>query len=264
MPTFNIIINASKLFDREIKLIGSTEPFRDANIDLPFDLAPGTYRIAVRSCQSEVAFQVLDDGRVTHDFKGCLEVSGNRITVHGCPVTVDARYVAMRDGKGVLFIACDDWIMHRTINLLPGTAYHVQQGAAIQSSFGFDLRKDGCFTYEPDHDISRGGFLGGENTSTIVFHGYPFLLDATQVGTRVNYFNVRGLEMAENALQFANLLPMNHAFTIGFSGGSVTETGGLGVRVALDGSIKVEPPGTVCTIVPDHFHGLARLRIVKR
>jgi hypothetical protein len=288
MSKFPITINATTIFDRRMVIPGvPTSDWRDpppdpnhnwhdADTEQLVHLEPGTYVLGVPSCNSEIKFQVTGTGTVTFDetrFKGCLEVSGgNRLIVNGRTVTLDARYVAMGGAKGVVLgaggLTDDDWIVHRTINLLPGSAYHVEQGSAVVSSFVFAITHDGYFDYDHDHtlgyDLSQGGFLGGRGTSTLVFRGYPFLVDATQVGERVGFSNVQGLPMADNAVVFVNLLPMQVAFRIGFSGGSLTETGALGVTIGLKGNFELMPPATVTKLMSDSFHGLTRLTIVKR
>ena len=283
MSKFPITINATKIFDRKITIPGvPTSDWRDpppdpdhpnwhdARMEQLVQLAPGTHGIGVPSCISEVKFEVTPTGTVTFEkrFEGCLEVSGgNRLTVTGRSVTLDARYVAMAGAAGVLpgagGLGPDDWIAHRMIHLLPGSHYHVQQGSAMVSSFIFRIRDDGRFDYDPSHDLSKGGFLGGLGTSTLVFRGYPFLLDATQVGEQV-FFDAHGQKSARNGVQFANLLPMQIPFLITFIGGSVTQTDRLGVIVHPDGTSKLEPPGTACKVTLDSFHGVPRLTIAKR
>lgn len=289
MSEFSITINAINIFDRLFRIpdknilnpkTGSLEPMQwvDATTKQSVLLGPGTHILAVPSCNSSVKFTITDDGKVEYDEKlsACLSGKGtSTLTVKGLPVTIDARYVGMGGAFGVLLgaggLTDDDWIVHKSIFLLPGANYVVEQGSATVSSFIFSLNPEGHFDYDPGdtnkYDLSLGGFLGGRGTSTLVFRGYPFLIDATQVGEQVYFFNVNGTTGANNAVSFANLLPMQVYFCVGFAGGPIKEpaapTHRLGFKVHLDGTTDLGD-GHFSKLAQDTFHGLTRLTIVKK
>lgn len=268
MSSFNIKIDATKLFYRRFKIPGVTaeppaEP-PDSRVVQTITVAAGTYQLMFTK-HPVVTFDVKPSGTVDYDkgLDGFVKGRGSTtLTVEGVPVTLDARYVAMNGGLGVLLgtaLDHEDWIVHETIRLIPAS-YTVQQGAAMTSSFAFTLRADGRVEYDPKFEYSTGGFLEGQDTSTLVFRGYPILLDATQVGEKVNFLNIKGLLAAGNGVLFVNLLPMNVAFRIVVKGSGVTEMTPLSVQVDTSGAITLIPEEHFSR---DTFNGLARIKIKK-
>lgn len=280
MTRFKININAEPLFDRNIAILNirtgelyppKTDPHHWDGTLRTFELEPGPHGVHIYTGHSEVKFRVNDTGTVTpiDPFGVCMEVLGdskNTLLVKGFEVTLDARYLAMDNARGVLLGTSSDssgWIVHKTTRLLPAT-YQVEQGSATVSQFVFDLNLKGLFDYKPSYDLSQGGFLGGLGTSTLVLRGYPLLVDATKVGEHVTFLNMKIPQGAHNGVMFANLLPLKVAFPIEFKGENAEPESQLpSVQVSLQGEVRAFA-GHVYKLTKDSFHGLTRLTIEKK
>src|SRR5216684_1743866 len=124
--------------------------------------------------------------------------------------------------------------------MVPASYYSVQQGSGEVTSFDFKLGLDGTFSYDPSYDISCGGFLAGNGTSTLEFLGYPILVDARAAGgAGLTIQPIWGMPFTPTAVQFANLLPAQ-SFTLQVNSGERTkavfslEAGG---RFSFDSSL---------------------------
>ena len=107
----------------------------------------------------------------------------NTLNINGLVVTLDARYLS---GSGVLLVApltSADWISYKTVRMVPASYYSVRQGSGEVASFSFKLGIDGNWSYNTAaYDVTAGGFLSGNGTSTLTFFGYPLLVDARAAG----------------------------------------------------------------------------------
>ncbi|HMU41544.1 MAG TPA: hypothetical protein PKE31_21230 [Pseudomonadota bacterium] len=266
MSTFNIEIDATQLFFRKFYIPSHGHVF-DARTVQTVALAKGSYNIQWASGYfADFVFQVTAEGTVDYDpsCDGFLQGRGtSRLSMPGLEVTLDAQYIALQQPFGVLLVGeftNDDWIVKKTVRLLPASHYLVQQGSGLVSSFEFKLGFDGCFQYNAAYDASTGGFLAGAGTSTLTFLGYPVLLDGTRVnGMGVHFGNCWGLKFASNGVQFAHLLPMGTPYFVQVESGGLTDAG---VHVGLDGTLECVTSGTY-VLRRDTFHGLARLGIRK-
>ena len=175
MTSFPIQIDATPLFYRYFIIPGVTQNWTDSRTVQTFDLQTKVYNFQIASgSYADFSFRVTSDGTVDYDakFDAFLQGRGtNRLVLRGHSVTIDARYLGMSDGAGVLL--CDvpmtnaDWILHQTLRLLPGSHYRLQQGSGLVSSFTFKLAVDGTFAYDPAYDVAAHGFLAGSGSATL-------------------------------------------------------------------------------------------------
>lgn len=281
MSEFAITFDMTQLYDSEIVLEGPTRgsittssklPI-SASSKLPTSLKPGEYRLGGRSQEmGATRFSVTADGKLNYgpEFDGCLQGrGGTELKLVGYPVTLDARYVAMDGGEGVVLGSGPGWIVHRSIHLLPGR-YRVEQASAKISTFAFDLLVKNVstdslqahyvhrFDYHPELDVSQGGFLEGLGTDTIVFRGYQFLIDANTAGARV-VCEVNGIQSADNGVMFASFLPTSVGF--GFSGGDLKESVHQRIVLGANGAVDL----TYAPLLEhDTYRNINRLRLVKK
>jgi hypothetical protein len=265
MGTFTIQIDATSLFYRYFILHAVTPTWVDSRVVQTFDLEAKVYNFQFASGSlADFTFRVTPTGTIDYDaeYDGFLQGRGtNRLVLRGLSVTLDARYLGIGNGAGVLLCEVPmtnaDWILHQTVRLLPGSYYRVQQGSGLGSSFSFKLRADGNFEYESTYDVAAKGFLAGNRTSTLIFRGYPFLIDATAInGIGVDLIDIWGLEFARNGVQFANLLPMT-PYRLQVESGQLADATFV---VNLDGTTTLDQ-GARFKLTRDKFHGVPRIRV---
>jgi hypothetical protein len=265
---FQIEIDATMLFTRSFLLGGSvTTGIFDSTVVQSISLPAGTYLFQITAGQfTSLIFQVKENGTVDYssDFDGFLKGRGSsRLVIEGYEVTLDARYIGMNEALGLLLVTLGDseFFLKQTIRLVP-SSYGFQQGAALVSSWEIELGIDGLFKYNPEYDIANRGFLGGHGTSTVVFFGYPFLVDATKSGGNFFIFS-QILSCANpgasfnNLVVFSNLLPMKTPFAMQVESGIGNISG---VLVRLDGTIDLQPLGEY-ELLSDDFNGLTRISL---
>lgn len=138
-----------------------------------FSIPAGKYHFFSDAGSLPITFSVNDAGLIDYatNLDNLLAGRGtNQLTLNGFEVTIDARYLL---GAGVSF--GKDFIKYGKIRLLPAPNYIVTTGSAVQAGFGFELGLDGLFKF----NTKLLPFLKGNGTSTIVFEGYPLLVDVT-------------------------------------------------------------------------------------
>lgn len=267
MDTFKIEIDATQLAYRNFIIPTVTDDWVDSRVVQSFSLAAGTYRFQVASgYMADFTFRIGNDGKIDYDddYIGFLEGRGSsRLILKGLTVSIDARYLGMNGGQGVLLVVPstnEDWIIQKTVRLLPASHYLVQQGSGLVSSFEFKLSLDGTFQYNPSYDVASGGFMKGNGLATLTFIGYPFLLDGTAPGVGgVHFTDVWGLTFAHNGVQFANLLPMRSPYRLQVTSGGVTQAS---VLVHLDGTTTLNSGGGYL-LSRDSFKGVPRITITR-
>jgi hypothetical protein len=222
------------------------------------EMPPGTYHFQVASGYfADFTFTVTLDGKIEYHeaFEPFLSGRGTaRLTIDGFQVTLDARYLS---NAGILLvIPTDEWILHRTVRMVPASHYRVQQGSGIVGTFEFRLDHTGRFQYDGALDLAAGGFLKGRGTSVLEFLGYPLLIDTRAGGGDFLLLNpIWGMPHHPGKVAYVSLLPAVR-FLIQTRGGSVT----IG-QFAVDNAGNVHlAPGLGPFLALDTFHGLRRLR----
>jgi hypothetical protein len=204
MQTFPITLDGSNLFHRALILAdagaGTLTDWFDSRVPQTFNLKAGDYRFYVDSGHfTDVLFSITTTGTIQFpaSFNTFLSLRGtNTLVLNGFQVTLDARYLL---GAGVLLagvsqgeFANEDWIRHKTIRLLPAPNYLVAPGSGVQGGFSFKLDFNGKF----DFNATQLPFLKGKGTNTLIFRGYPVLIDATAI---TNWDSLILLEVWYNA-----------------------------------------------------------------
>src|SRR2546423_8392711 len=212
MSTFSIQIDATQLVYRDFIIPGKTD-WISSRIIQTLTLEPAGYQFQIGSGYfADFTFSVTPTGTVDYNpsFDAFLSGRGSTtLTIAGFPVTLVARNLS---GAGVLLAGLpatnEDWITFKTCRMVPASYYSVQQGSGEVTSFAFKLGLDGTFSYNPSYDISSGGFLAGNGTSTLEFLGYPILVDARAAGgTSLTIIPIWGIASSPTSVQLATLLP---------------------------------------------------------
>ena len=259
--TFPIKVDATKLFYRYFVIPGVTSAWTDSRVVQSFNLAPGTYSFQIASgYYADFTFRVTSTGLVDYDagFNGFLSGRNTAtLGVDGLAVTIDARYLS---GSGVLLVAPltnDDWISYRTVRLVPASYYSVQQGSGVVANFTLKLGVDGRWVYNAPLDVSAGGFLSGQGTSTLTIFGYPILVDArTAGGTGVVVQTVWGMPFSTTSVEYACLLPAQY-YALQVRSGVVSNAS---FSVGTNGAFTIDP-GATSLLALDTFNGLRRLKV---
>ena len=143
------------------------------SVSTSFNIPVGKYHFFSDGGSPPITFSVNDAGLIDYaaNLNILLEGRGTaQLTLKGFDVTIDARYLL---GAGVSF--GKDFLKYGKIKLLPAPNYIVTTGSAVQAGFSFELGLNGLFNF----NTQFSPFLKGNGTSTIVFEGYPLLIDAT-------------------------------------------------------------------------------------
>jgi LGFP repeat len=213
MTAFPIQINATSLFYRDYFLNGPGGATNTVSTREPqnFQLTIGSYNLQFGSGMiADFNFVVTADGTVDFEANcdGFLSGRGTAtLTISGLLVTLDGLHLTGADSTrpnetGVLLANAqlgtesnpnaipnpEDWIALRTIRLLPVKGVGLIVGSALVATFTFDLKRDGTFDYDPAFDLSQGGFLSGQGTSTLTLLGYQLTLDATGASDLLELF----------------------------------------------------------------------------
>jgi hypothetical protein len=260
--TFPIKVDATRLFYRYFIIPGVTSDWVDSRTVQTLNLAPGQYAFQIASgYYADFTFRVTSLGTIDYDpaYNGFLSGRNTAtLGVDGLVVTLDARYLS---GSGVLLVAPltnDDWISYRTCRLVPASYYSVQQGSGVVANFSFRLGVDGRWTYDAAYDASSGGFLAGAGTPTLVFLGYPLLVDARAAGgSGVTVQTIWGMPFSPTSVEYACLLPA-HYFALQVRSGVVSPAR---FSVAPNGTVSIDP-GAASLLALDSFHGLRRLGVI--
>jgi hypothetical protein len=259
----SIEIDATALVYRYFVIPGVTPQWVESRSAVrTLSLAPGRYNFQVASgYYADFTFDVTAQGTVDYA-AGCdafLQGRGtSRLTIAGLEVTLDARYLS---GSGVLLVVpstSEDFIVHRTVRMVPASYYSVQQGSGQVASFSFRLGLDGRFAYDPSFDASRGGFLAGQGTSTLQFLGYPLLVDARLAGgVGLTVHPVWGLPFTLTQVQFLDLLPAAR-FVLQTESGVLTQA-----QFALDPDGRFHfDESQASWLRLSRFNGLSRLEVL--
>jgi hypothetical protein len=260
--TFPVSIDATQLVYRYFVIPGVTSGWIDSRTVQTFNLAPGQYSFQVASgYYADFNFTVSSTGTVDYatSFNGFLSGrSTTTLRIDGLVVTLDARYLS---GSGVLLEAPhtnDDWISFKTVRMVPASYYSVQQGSGEVANFSFKLGVDGKWSYSAALDVSSGGFLSGNGTSTLTFFGYPLLIDARDAGgTGVTVQPIWGMPFSTTSVEYACLLPAQ-SFALQVRSGVVSTAT---LSLSPTGAFAVSPSST-SLIALDKFNGLTRVRAI--
>jgi len=260
--TFPVKIDATRLVYRYFVVPGVTGTWVDSRTVQSFNLAPGEYAFQVGSgYYADFTFSVTALGTIDFSlsYDGFLSGRGtSTLTIDGLSVTLDARYLS---GSGVLLVApAVDWITHSTVRMVPASYYSVQQGSGEVANFSLKLGVDGHWSYAAANDVAAtpSGFLGGAGTSTLVFYGYPLLVDARAAGgTGVTVQPIFGMPFSPTSVAYANLLPAQ-SFALQVRSGIVSSAS---FSLAPNGTFTIDPAATSLLSL-DTFHGLRRLNVI--
>jgi len=265
---FPINIDATKLFYRQFIIPGVTSAWTDSRTIQTLNLEPGEYSFQIGSgFFADFTFIVTPQGAVEYDSKFDTFLAGRStsvLTIGGLEVTIDARYLS---GSGVLLVGPytnEDWISARTIRLVPGSGYQVQQGSGVVCDFIFKLDVDGMFSYDPSFGLAAGGFLEGAGTNRLEFYGFPVLVDSRisidaqsmdpEPAWGVTIQPIWDMPFAKTGVIFADLLPAK--------GFQLQNKSGIVSTATFD----LSPAGNI-SFVPtlplkvDTFNGLSRLTV---
>lgn len=278
MAKHPIRIDATAVFGKAFAVIG-IRGWIDSTKVRTLQLEPGTYQYQVRSgAVSHLRFTVTEEGTVDYDAALDAVVSGrgtDTLTVTGVETTIDARYLTER---GVLLsvgqteenpLTDEDWILHRTIRLVPAPHYSLHQGSGQNVAFVFEVTVDGSFQYDAKYDVRKGGFVRGLGRSTLELFGHPILVDARAAGgSGLLIQPVSGLSFTPTAVQLVNLLPVAPGADPSVEGGFFALQIGAGyvtkVRFSIDtqGNVSIDK-GSVQYLEADSFHGVTRLTVTR-
>ena len=255
---FSIQIDATQLYYVFFLIPGITQ-FIETKTPQTVKLAPGPYSFQVASGDIGFAFQVTAQGKLDYSsqFDTFLEGRGtSQLTVKGLEVTIDARYLF---GAGIIVDVNAQglpFFQYGKLRLLPSKAIAVQQGSSLVSSFTYALNTNGTFSYNPTYDLDNGGFLGGQGTSTLVFYGYPVVID-------IRAANKPLLLIADipsnsvNSVLIASLLPVHPSRLHLITDSSIVTSASFGVDV--NGQLKVDP-ASAASFVISKFKGIPLLK----
>jgi hypothetical protein len=257
-----IEIDATRLFYSHYQIPGITPDWLESRSTVrALEMPQGTYHFQIASgYYADFTFRVTAVGTVEYDeaYEPFLDGHGSsRLVIDGFEVTLDARYLS---NAGVLMVVTtNEWVLHRTVRLVPASHYRVQQGSGIVGDFEFALDLHGRFQYNQGLDVTAGGFLGGRGTSTMQFLGYPLLIDTREGGGEFLLLNpIWGMPLYPAKVAYVSLLPAPR-FMLQTRGGAMTigefsldRSGVFGLAAGLDTYLAL-----------DRFHGLRRLRATR-
>ena len=265
MGSFNIQVDATRLVYHDFIIPNITAAWTDASTVQTLSMPAGTYSFQVGSgYYCDFTFEVTSAGLIAYDPKYGTFLAGagtSTLVLNGFKVTIDARYLP---GQGLilsdipLINNTTDWISLKTMNMLPASYYSVQQGSGIVCNLSFQLDGSGHFQYAANFDVAKGGFLQGAGTSTLVFLGYPLLVDSRGTdGSGVALQPVTwGVPFAYSDVLFVNILPAA-GFRLQLVSGLVT---GAGFDMDQTGKITLQQQLPEVLSL-DTFHGLQRLTV---
>jgi hypothetical protein len=134
----------------------------------------------------------------------------------------------------------------------------VQQGSGEACSFTFQLGLDGRWSYDAVHEVRNGGFLAGSGTSTLVFQGYPLLIDARRSGgLGVTVVPIWNMPFSLTSVEYANLLPAA-SFSLLVRSGIVSAAR---FSLAPDGTYGIDA-SSASLLQLDTYKGLRRLTVL--
>ena len=204
----------------------ATEPIRT------YQLLPGPHTVTTGG---GIQFRVTDNGGIDFDpsLDGVWSVRNtSTLVASGLPVTIDtsaADYLSSRVSGTASSTA-----PVRQLRLVPGS-HTIQTGSA--DSVGFQITPDGLIDLGPG---GGGNVLSGQDTSTLVVHGFSITIDAT--ATDYTGIGVKGVRWHGSALVgTVKLLPGWHNVqsTTSPGGGLAFSVTKLGLIAGQDTSLLV-------------------------
>jgi hypothetical protein len=243
---FPITFDVTRLFCRFFIIPGVTPDWVDSSKPQTLWIAPGQHQFQIAAdALADFVFTITPDGAVDYDgaCDGFLSGRGTpSFRLDGFEVTLGASALtgAAHDGGILLLMSLtnDDWIQRRTIRLLPGAGYRVQQGSGEISKLAFVLGRDGMFSYAPEPDVSNRGPLQGAGSKTLVFKGHAVRVDSSRVSNTLLLMSVWGLDRdpSTNGKMEAVVLPSD-GFQLELDIG-VTD---LGFVMDVSGNVTLKP-----------------------
>lgn len=239
---FEIQIDARKLYYTYfiLETVNSSFERKNSREVVTLKLPAGKYYYQVSSAAS-FSFEVTSEGKIDYNPELYTFLRGRGTTeliVDGLEVTIDARYLT---GSGIIVdVNAPEvpFVIFEKLRLLPLAKTYLEQGSGLVASFTYGLDVNGNFSYDQAYDLNQGGFLGGQGTSTLIFYGYPVVID-----TRASKAPVLLLAEIANSnispskkVLIANLLPVN-GIALNIDSGVVTKSS-FGVNI--DGKLIVD------------------------
>ncbi len=263
-----ITINGAGLFNHrlilrdvngaDVKPPNSLDWF-DTHTPTMFNIPAGDYHFFSDGGNLPFTFSINGAGLI--DYAANLDIlldgrGTTQLTLKGFEVTIDARYLL---GAGVSF--GKDFIKYGKVRLLPAPNYIVTTGSAVQAGFSFALGLNGQF----DFNSKLKSFLKGCGTSTIIFEGYPLIVDGTAtpgdlwiIPIWYNKTDVPGnsFPFSKDKVLLGNLLPLRTVwgdrYALGSSNPNYYFSVGLnGVFTTYSSKLKL-----------DKFNGLSRITLM--
>ena len=142
---------------------------------ITLQLAPGQHTLWVlQDIASNIVITVTSEGLVTYEAALDAVLTGqgtSALQIIGCDITLDASSLSGADSNfpnqsGVLLantlVTANDWAFNKTLRLVPGSGYTLQQGLGAICSFTFAVESTGAVSYETALDVAGGRLSSGQ------------------------------------------------------------------------------------------------------
>jgi hypothetical protein len=175
-------------------------------------LLPGSYSIVQGDgLVTDTEFTLNRSGLVDYAPKNNAILAGrgtNTLNFIGLAVTLNGSELAI-DRYRVVGIT--DWLasnQSHLLRILPGSYLLVQPSGLVPRG-AFTMLVNGTIDYEPDLDISAGGYLAGAGTTELRLRGHPVSIDATEFAGSEIVLLPQNIPINSSAgqVQTLNLLP---------------------------------------------------------
>jgi hypothetical protein len=175
---------------------------------------------------------------VPQQFTGFASASGNKLTIQGYAITLDATALS-HDLLPCNMSGFPESVLSRTsthqltlIPLSPAAGYAFFAGSGVVADFSFVVGTDGSLSYPAD----CSGFLSGQGTRKLNVGGYPILIDATAADSDLIGITTLGLPPQAPRYQFVVIVP-GHNYGLQTTNGVLLHA----FNVGRDGSITFDP-----------------------
>jgi hypothetical protein len=175
-------------------------------------LLPGSYLIVQgNGLVTDTEFTLKRSGLIDYAPKNNEIFAGrgtNTINFIGLSVSLDGRELAI---DRYLVVGITDWFPSNELHILrilPGS-YLLAQNSGLVPRGAFNILVNGTIDYEPDLDISAGGYLAGAGTTELRLRGHPVSIYATEFAGSDIVLLPQNIPIDSSAgqVQTLNLLP---------------------------------------------------------
>ena len=182
---YEVRINATALSYPRYSIPGMSDGFVEREAILSLRLLPDTYSFqSPASSYADFSFRVTQAGAIDFDdaFDGFLAGrSTNTLEIRGHQISIDTTQFA----RLIFFFALDGWVASTDIRLVP-CSYAFMDSVSGIGDARFSVNRSGRLAYDPELDVSNGGYLSGMGTRQLGFHGYTLVLDMASMGAGVD------------------------------------------------------------------------------